>query len=263
MALNWAVNLSLIFTEVPLLERFAQAKACGFDAVEIQFPYEEAAEDLKAAADAADVEIILFNIPAGDLMGGGEGLAAVPEMRSTFEQALEQAIAYGRVLKPRWINLLSGRNKNKSQSSLYYETLVGNVAKTLERFSHEDFDLVVEAINNKDMEDFIICQFADLSQLKKQPGCEGIKFQYDIYHMARMNEPVVEQLTSHIDFIGHIQFADCPGRHEPGTGSFHLDEIFQLINSLPYQGWCAAEYNPSCPSEESFDWLNDHTGDQE
>lgn len=254
--LNFAVNLSLIFSEVPLLERFQAAADIGFKYVEIQFPYEYSAKQLKSAAEAAGVEIVLFNLPAADLMTGGEGLACVPSRVNEFDEALEKAVEYAHVLQPRWLNVLAGRNHNEQEKPIYQKTLVRNLKKALQRVEGLSFDIVTEAINNKDMPGFLVNTFKQMLEIKQQPGCEALKLQYDLYHMARMDQPIEEQLRRYIADIGHIQFADCPGRHEPGTGDFHLAEIFTLIDALPYSGFVAAEYNPSGKSKDSFDWFN-------
>ncbi|MGR9107254.1 MAG: TIM barrel protein, partial [Gammaproteobacteria bacterium] len=149
--LRFSANLSLLFTELPLLERFRVAKDCGFDAVEIQFPYERAAPEIRSAIDAAGLELVLFNVPAGDLLDGGEGLAGTPAKRADFLAAVDKARQYAEILQPKIINVLPGRCLNKALENEYLDTFRGNLGYTAELFAPRGIHVVFEAVNTRDM----------------------------------------------------------------------------------------------------------------
>lgn len=253
--LNFCANLSLLFTEHPLIERFAAARAAGFTAVEIQFPYECSIEELQAAKNRNSLELVLINVPAGDLMSGGEGLAAVPEKREAFHQALAQCRDYAEALGVRCINVLPGRCLDKNRRESYLATLQENLALAADTFHPLGITTTFEAINTEDMPGFLISNSTQMEQILDQVQHPGLAMQYDIYHMAKMGQPVAQQLPSLARRIGHIQFADCPGRGEPGSGELNFDEIFTAIASSDYRGWVGAEYRPGSQTEDSLNWL--------
>lgn len=253
--LQFSLNLSLIFTELPLLERFQAANDHGFDAVEIQFPYEVSVEDLKQAIDSAGVQLILFNVAADDLLQGGEGLAAVPEKRTAFYGAVDSAIEYARILKPRCINVLPGRANNPAVTERYLETLEENLRFAAEKFSHYGIRTVFEAANTIDMRNFLISSGQQMLDMLGRVDHPNLYLQYDLYHMCRMHEDVSKFITEQIDKIAHFQFADAPGRGQPGTGTIDFNSLFRTISDTGYCGWLGAEYNPNGPSEKSFEWF--------
>lgn len=253
--MKWAANLSLMFTEVPLLERFAAARQVGFDAVEIQFPYDEDIRDLERARADADVQVVLINVPAGDLMGGGDGLACVPERQAEFRSAVEQCADYGEALGVRCINVLSGRCHDEGQFDARWMTFLDNLQYADERFSALGMTTTFEAINTTDMPGFLVNCAEHLWQVMAQVSSPTIKAQYDLYHMAMMGEDMRADLSQRMDRIGHIQFADCPGRGEPGSGSLDFATLFKVIEESEYQGYVAAEYRPVGTTEQSFGWF--------
>ncbi len=252
--LRFSANISLLFAEFPLIERFQLARQYGFSAVEIQFPYSLTPQQIKQQLETHQLQLALFNIDADDLLEGGEGLAAVPEKTEQFDAALQQAAQYARILKPHAINVLPGRCFNSDLLPKYQETLLNNLVKAAQTFAQLDILTTFEAINTLDMPDFIIhngAQMLKVLEALKQPN---LFIQYDIYHMRRMQENYQQFLTEHIDKIAHIQFADCPGRGFPGSGEIDFKALFKLIDESAYQGWLGAEYNS--PSQaESFQWL--------
>ncbi len=248
--LKLVANLSLLYPELPFIERFAAAAADGFRAIEIQFPYDTPAEAIRAELDQYGLRCVLINVPAGDLMSGGRGLACVAERRNEFREALALCSDYVKVLKPLRVNVLAGRCEDAEQSDACLETLAGNLALADSVLAPLGVTTVLEAINTTDMPGFLISTFADMEDMLLRLGDTRVKMQFDVYHMAMMNEPVTELLTMHGESFGHIQFADCPGRHEPGTGGLDFHQLFQCIRESGYDGWVAAEYrplaNPTC-----------------
>ena len=253
--LNFSANLSLLFTEVALIDRFKAAKQSGFDAVEIQFPYTLSAKTLKNTLEQQRLKLVLFNVDADDLLQGGEGLACVPEKRDQFRLAVAQALEYARLLKPVAINVLPGRCFNEQRKQEYLETFQENLCFAVEAFSPLGIKTVFEAVNSRDMPGFIIdsgLQMLDLLDKLQRPG---LFMQYDIYHAQMMAERPDEFIARHADKIGHIQFADSPGRGQPGTGRIDFERVFSAIEKSAYSGWVGAEYKPVGSTLESLGWF--------
>ncbi len=253
--LRFTANLSLLFTELPLLQRFQAAKRHGFEAVEIQFPYELPAEHILAELQRNDLKLVLFNVDADNLLQGGEGLAAVPEKQAQFKQAVAQTLAYAAVLKPDVINVLPGRCQHPHRLDAYRQTFLSNLRYAADAFAAIGVTTVFEAVNSIDMPGFIIDSSQAMLAVLEDLKHPNVRLQYDIYHMSRMREDCLSFLRRHLDSIGHIQFADCPGRGQPGTGGIDFSTLFGWLASSSYQGWVGAEYKPVGASADSLDWL--------
>ncbi len=249
-----AVNLSMIFTEAPLIERFALARAQGFDHVEIQFPYELSIEQIQTQLTLHGLSLCLINAPAGDLMQGGDGLAGVPGKEIEFHQALEQAIAYAKGLNVPSVNILAGRQPLDADLLPCLNTLSANFKLACSMLSGHGIQPVFEMINGTDMPRFLVQNIAQAQEMLEAVQHPALKMQYDCYHMAMMGEDLLEGLQENIEFIGHIQFADCPGRHEPDTGKIDYAQLFAWLKQSAYAGYAAAEYRPSQASEKTFAW---------
>ena len=253
---RFSANLSMLFTEVELIDRFAAARESGFRAVEIQFPYELSAETIRRKLIEHDLELVLFNVPADDLLQGGEGLACVPEKQDQFREALALAVDYAKVLRPAAINVLPGRCFDQARNAEYLNTFKRNLCLAADAFSPLGVKTVFEAINSLDMPGFIIDTSAKMLAVQDELQREDIYLQYDIYHMLRMGEDPAAFIAEHAGRIGHIQFADCPGRGQPGTGHADWTEIFSAIDLSDYDGWVGAEYKPFGETSASLGWLN-------
>jgi len=253
--LRFTANLSVLFTEVELEQRFSLAKKQGFNAVEIQFPYGLNAETIRTKLQEHQLQLVLFNVAADDLLQGGEGLAAVPEKKEHFKAAVIQACGYAKILKPDAINILPGRCFNKERSNEYLETFKDNLRLALSAFSPLGIKTVFEAINTHDMPNFIVHNSQQMLAILDELNHPDLLMQYDIYHMLMMQEQAGDFIKQQAHKIGHIQFADCPGRHEPGTGTANFEKLFKTIKNSNYAGWVGAEYNPNTSSATSFNWL--------
>jgi hydroxypyruvate isomerase len=251
-----AANLSLLFTELPLRERVVAAATAGFDGVEIQFPYELPALALKEALDAAGMPLRLINLPAGDLMSGGPGLAAVPARQAEFDAALQEALSYAVMVRPAKVNVLAGRLAEGLECEQALACLVDNLRKTAEAFQLLGIGVLVEAINPLDMPGFLINTPAQLDALLKAVAHPNLAVQYDLYHMARQGLDVAAGMTLLAGRIGHVQFADCPGRGAPGSGELQFAPLLTALRDSGYQGWLAAEYRPGeAGTHASLGWL--------
>jgi hydroxypyruvate isomerase len=250
-----SANISMLFTEQPLLERFGAAKSAGFNAVEIQFPYGEKVADIKAELKAHDLECVLINVPAGDLMEGGEGLASVPGKEAEFAAALVECLSYVTSLRVKRVNVLPGCCKDESKLPQYLATFKRNLKTAADMFKPLGVTVTFEAINTFDMPGFLIHNVQQMSDVVEEIDSDNIKMQFDVYHMARMEDVDVSAIISRLgDQIGHLQFADSPGRGEPGTGDLDFKSIFYAIEYSSYNGWVGAEYKPSKNTDETLRW---------
>lgn len=255
MKLKFTANLSLLFTELDLIDRFAAAKQHGFTAVEIQFPYDLSPKTLQQVLQNNELKLVLFNVAADDLMQGGEGLACVPEKREQFRHALQQAVDYARVLKPEVINILAGRCFDNARLADYTQTFKDNLLLAADMFAPLGIKTVFEAINTHDMPAFIIhsgeLMLAVLAELQHP----NLFMQYDIYHASRMGADPAQFIRQYADKIGHIQFADSPNRGQPNTGQLDFQQLFSVIEQSNYAGWLGAEYKPVGSTIESLNWF--------
>ena len=242
--MRFSANLSLLFTEVPMAERFELAKQAGFDAVELQFPYEWPAPQLKQWLDEHDLRVVLCNV--------GEGLAAVPHKQMAFREALAQAAAYAAVLQPDCINILPGRCYQPEQRDAYWQCLISHLRLACEVLSPLAVTPVFEAINTIDMPGFLVHDHGSMMQILSEVDHPALSMQYDIYHMAMMMQDIVPFWQQQIAKIAHIQFADCPGRHQPGTGQLDFAGLFAELACLGYPGYLGAEYRPLGTTLESL-----------
>lgn len=248
-------NLSMLFTELPLLQRVRAAAAAGFSAVEIQFPYEVPALQLKEELERCGMPLVLINLPAGDLMQGGNGLACDPEARSQFADALDEALSYALMVRPRMVNVLAGRLPEGVSRGRAFATLAANLRDAAQAFDRLQIKVLCEAINPLDMPGFLINTPEQLDELLTEVRHHNCFAQLDLYHMARQGISVPQALAVLADRIAHVQFADCPGRAEPGTGDLDFTEIWHALERVGYHGAMAAEYRPSSTTEESLAWL--------
>lgn len=251
-----SVNLSMMYLELPFLERFEAAKEDGFHSVEIQFPYEFSIQDIQARLKENEQECVLINVAAGDLMTGGEGLAAVPGKTAEFAAAVVECMAYARGLKVKCVNVLPGRCTDPSLKTQYLDTFKKNLLRTAKNLSPFGITTTFEAINQFDMPGFLISRGHEMLSILEEVDHPAVKAQFDIYHMSRMGVDVTGFLRRHASKIGHIQFADAPGRHEPGTGRVDFEEVFRVIEESSYAGWVGAEYRPSKPTSETLGWMS-------
>jgi hydroxypyruvate isomerase len=252
---RFAANLNWLFTEHAFLDRFAAAAAAGFRAVEFPSPYEHPASEIRARLDAHGLECILFNVPSGDRSLGDFGIACRPERKAEFRAGVQQAIEYARVLGVRQVNVISGRVLEGDDPQALDATLRANLRFTAREFAAAGLDLLIEPINSVDVKDFAVPRADDGARLVRELAEPNFGLQLDLYHTAMMGDDGHAALAAHRPIVRHIQFADAPGRGEPGTGTLDLARLFSDIDSGGYGGWVSAEYRPSGRTEQSLHWM--------
>lgn len=248
-------NLSLLFTELPLIERIEAARKAGFAGVEIQFPYELSPQALRQALDETGLPLVLINLPAGDLMDGGAGLACQPDLRREFAEALDSALEYALVAKPHKVNVLAGRVLDGQSADQAFTTLAANLRDTSRAFARLHIQVLAEAINPLDMPGFLLNAPSQQLALLKEVGEGNCAAQLDLYHMARQDIDPLAAIAQLGTKIGHVQFADCPGRNEPGSGQLDFMALRKALQQVGYQGGWAAEYRPAGDTLAGLGWM--------
>jgi hydroxypyruvate isomerase len=250
-----AANLSMLFTERPLPERFAAARAAGFEGVEIQFPYDHPPEALAAAARAAAMPVVLINIPAGDAAAGDIGLGALPARRAEFREGVARCLSYARVLGVRRVNILSGRPGPGDDPAECRATLLENLRFAAAAFAPHGIRTLIEPVNPVDRPGFFLDRLAPAIEILREAANPAAGLLFDLYHMARTEPDLVAAIAEAGRLIGHVQFADTPGRHEPGTGTIGFAAAFAALRRAGYADWVAAEYNPTARTEDGLGWM--------
>lgn len=252
---RFAANLQWLFTEHTFLDRFAAAARAGFRAVEFPSPYEHPAREIRARLDEHGLACVLFNLPSGDRNRGDFGLGCRPERESEFRAGVGRAIEYARVLGVSQVNAICGRALDGEDRAALERTLIGNLRYAARELRAAGLTLLVEPINDRDVSGFLVPTSPHAARLIGELGEPNVALQCDLYHTAMMgddNEAILAELRP---IIRHIQFADVPGRGEPGTGALDIPRLFSLIDASGYPGWVSAEYRPSGRTEESLAWL--------
>jgi hydroxypyruvate isomerase len=251
--LKFAANISTMFNELPLLDRFAAARDAGFEAVEILFPYEEPAPKVAAAATSAGLEVVLINSPisAGK---GSPGIACRPELEDEFYDSIKQARDYALAMGVGQINVLAGSCEARERDACL-QTLQERLAASADELSADGISILIEPINPKDRWDYAVPSFEAAMQILKKAGRPNIGLQFDVYHAAMMGLDPIEAFKTYLRRIWHIQFSDMPGRHEPGSGTIDYAAVFKAIGESGYDGWLSAEYHPSAKTADSLAWL--------
>ena len=260
---RFSANLSMMFTEVAPLDRPAAARDAGLDAIEIQFPYDLGLDAFARAVERAGLPVAVFNIPVGDMLTGGPGLAAMPGREPAFRDAVAEARRFAEALQPRNVNVLTGFPPPEIDRAAAMATLARNLAHAGEALAPIGVRVTVEAVNSRDRPGYFLTRTEQALAALDQADHANVYLEYDVYHMQIMEGDLIPTLTRNLDRIGHIQFADTPGRHQPGTGEINFTNLFGALDDLGYAGFVGAEYVPTGTTLDSLDWLEaarDHGG---
>ena len=252
---KFAANLTFLFNELPFMERFAAAAHAGFKAVEYMAPYPYVAHELKAALHANGLVQALFNLPAGDWDNGERGTACIPGREAEFRDGVARAIAYAQTLDCKKINCLSGKLPAGVSREAARTALIGNLTYAAAALKREGIMLVMEPINSFDIPGYFVNRTAEALDILDAVGSDNLFIQYDVYHAQRMEGELGNTLKNHLSRIGHIQIADTPGRHEPGTGEINYAWLLRHIDAIGYDGWIGCEYKPATTTVDGLDWM--------
>jgi hydroxypyruvate isomerase len=244
----------MLFGEVELPERFEAAARAGFKAVEIQFPYGWSQRQLAEIARHAGVEVVLINIPGGDAQKGDRGIACLPDRVAEFRESVGKGLDYAASLGCKRMNCLAGIAPRDADRAVLRETYVSNLRYAARELAGSGMTLLVEPISTLAVPEFHLNRSEDAFALLNEVGADNLRVQYDLYHMRIMGDDLAATIRANLGRIGHMQFADVPGRHEPGTGTMDFGSLFELVDSLGYDGWLGAEYTPTGRTEDSLSW---------
>ena len=248
--LHFAANLSFMFNEWSFLDRFTAAADNGFDAVEYLFPYDFEPEQIASALERNKLTQVLFNAAQGDWAGGERGLAALPERRKEFEEAMHKALRYAEATGAKRLHVMAGLDGSG-------DTYKASLAWACEKAAPHGIDILIEPLNPRDVPRYTLASFDQAVSLIHQLALPNLKLQFDIYHRQIMHGDVTVALKNTISMIGHVQIASVPNRNEPGSGELNDIAMLRQLDALGYQGYVGCEYRPANGTVAGLSWLRD------
>jgi hydroxypyruvate isomerase len=251
---RFAANLTMLFTEVPFLDRFERAAKAGFDAVEFLFPYAFSVHEIRQRLDDNGLQLVLHNLPAGDWDAGERGIACHPDRQAEFREGVMRAIDYAQGLGVGQVNCLAGKAPAGVAEASLRATFVSNLRHAAAAFKPAGLKLLIEPINHFDIPGFYLNRTQQAADILAEVGADNAFIQYDIYHAQRMEGELAATMQKHLPRIGHIQLADNPGRNEPGSGEINYPFLFAHLDRIGYSGWIGCEYKPAAGTEAGLGW---------
>jgi hydroxypyruvate isomerase len=251
---RFAANLSMLFHELPFLDRFERAAKAGFEAVEFQFPYACDAQAIRERLDHHGLRAVLHNLPAGDWEGGERGIGCHPDRQREFREGVTRAIGYAQALGVGQLNGLAGKAPEGVPHDVLHATYVDNLCHAAAALKAAGLRLLIEPINSFDVPGYFLTRSAQALRILDEVGADNALLQYDCYHAHRMGGALAATIEQQLARIGHIQIADHPGRHEPGTGEIDHAALFAHLDRIGYRGWVGCEYIPAAGTEAGLAW---------
>ena len=252
---QFAANLTMLFNELPFMDRFEKAAQSGFQVVEFLFPYAFSADDIKQKLDQNNLQLVLHNLPAGDWDAGERGIACLPDRVAEFQFGVAEAIEYAKELGVKQLNCLAGKIPAGADMDVLKKTFLSNLRYAAAVLKKENIKLLVEPINTFDIPGFYLSKTQQAVDILNEVGSDNLFIQYDIYHAQRMEGELCNTLEANLSKIAHIQLADNPGRNEPGTGEINYQHLFKFIDQIGYTGWIGCEYKPASNTEAGLGWI--------
>ncbi|GAA1587514.1 TIM barrel protein [Kribbella sancticallisti] len=261
--LRYAVNCSILFTELPLLERPAAARQAGFEAVEFWWPFAEAVppdtgvDAFVTAIEAAGVQLTGLNFFAGDMPGGDRGLVSWPKRSSEFRDNIDVTVGIGERLGCRAFNALYGNRDGSHSADEQEELAVENLGLAARAAARIDATVLVEPVSGAERYPLLTADdvLSVIDRVEAAYGVQNLGLLADLYHLAVNGDDVDRVIAQHADRIAHVQIADAPGRNEPGTGALALQAQMAALAARGYTGWVGLEYKPATSTVDSFGWL--------
>lgn len=253
---RFSANLSMLYPELPFLDRFGAAAADGFTAVEYVGAYDEEPTTLKRLLQRHGLAQALFNLPAGNWAAGERGIACHPDRGEEFRQSVEKAIGYASATGCTQVNCLAGIAPEGIDRTELESVLIDNLRYAAPLFAASGIKLLLEPINRRDIPGFLINSTDDYERIAAAVGHQNLYLQYDIYHMQIVQGDLLPTFLRLQSRIAHVQIADHPGRHEPGSGEINYPNIFRALDEAGYSGWVGAEYRPKAGTREGLGWLD-------
>ncbi|SNT32189.1 hydroxypyruvate isomerase [Noviherbaspirillum humi] len=254
---KFAANLSMMFNEVPFLERFAAAAEAGFEAVEFLFPYEFPAQDIAARLQAHGLKNVLFNLAPGDWSQGERGMASLPGREAEFRASLGQAIAYAKALGTPRLHVMAGLLPPDAQREPRRRLYIDNLRHAAAETARHGLEIMIEPINTRDIPGYFLNTQAEAHAIREEVGAPNLKVQMDFYHAQIVEGDIATKVRQYLPHVGHVQIAGVPGRHEPDTGELNYPYLFRLLDELGYEGWIGCEYRPARGTVEGLGWMRE------
>jgi hydroxypyruvate isomerase len=250
-----AANLAMMFNEVPFLERFARARAAGFEGVEFLFPYEFPAADVAHALKSQGLTQALFNMPPGNWEKGERGMAALPGRQGEFEAGVETALEYARALDCRSLHCMAGVIPVGVDPAEAERIYTANLTYAAQRLAAEGRTLLIEPLNHRDAPGYLLSRQDHARGIIERAHLENLRLQFDVYHCQIVHGDLIRWMEKLMPVIGHVQIADVPDRHEPGSGEINYPNVLAALDRLGYEGWVGCEYRPAAGTEEGLGWM--------
>jgi hydroxypyruvate isomerase len=251
---RFAANLSMMFNEVPFLDRFAAAAKAGFEGVEFLFPYDFPAAEIRKRLKGEGLTQALFNMPPGDWANGERGLTSLPGRQSEFHEAVKRALDYAAELECRHVHCMAGIPGPDVAPGTAAALFAANLAWATERASPAGVKLVIEPINHRDMPGYFLNTQAQGAAVIEAIGRDRLGLQFDLYHVQITEGDISKRMEKHMPIISHMQIADVPARNEPGTGEIGWAYLFRRMDELGYTGWVGCEYRPAGDTVAGLGW---------
>jgi hydroxypyruvate isomerase len=252
---RFAANLSMMFNEVPFLDRFALAAKAGFKGVEFLFPYEHPAAEIASRLKNNGLQQVLFNAPAGDFAKGERGMAAIPGKQAAFRDSIKLALEYATTLACPRLHIMAGLKPEGVAHDTLTAVYGANLAYAAEECAKVGVKPIIEPINHRDIPGFFLNTTDQAAAIIAAVGPEKLGMQFDLYHCQITEGDVVKRVEKHLPLIAHMQVADTPGRHEPGTGEVNWPFVFKTIDALGFRGWIGCEYRPAGETLAGLSWF--------
>jgi 2-dehydrotetronate isomerase len=252
--LRFDANLNWLFQEKPFSDRFAAAANSGFTGIEILFPYDHSASEIRAALQSNGQELVLMNAPPGDFDAGERGLAAVPGREKDFRETFSKALDYAETLDCKRIHVMSGITRGSNQTEAD-RTLLTNLEYALHMVENSGITILIEPINTRDFPGYYLTTVEQADRIRQELSHPALKIQFDWYHAQIMGGDLARRTEKFFSEIGHFQLAGVPDRAEPDSGEVYFPYLFHLVDSLHYDGWIGCEYRPNGRTEDGLGWL--------
>ncbi len=249
-----AANLSMLFQEVPFLDRFAAAAAAGFAGVECLFPYEFPPSEIAARLERHHLVQALFNLPPGDWVKGERGLAALPGREGEFMDGLQRALDYARATGCQRLHALAGiwpTELDRREGAAVY---AANLRRAADRAAARGVSLVIEPINSRDMPGYFLRTTGEAMAILKEVARDNLKLQLDLYHCQITEGDLAMRIRALAGHYAHVQIAGVPGRHEPDRGEVNYPYLLELLDEVGYGGWVGCEYWPAGETRAGLAW---------
>ncbi|HEY1459794.1 MAG TPA: 2-oxo-tetronate isomerase [Casimicrobiaceae bacterium] len=261
---RFSANLSFLFNEVPFLDRFGEAARAGFTAVEFASGYDHPIDEIALRLATHGLELVLMNVPQGDLSAGQRGLAAIPGSEYLFAASMSDALRYARGLACRRIHVMAGvlpQVVDDGVRARHRDTFVRNLRYAAKEAAGQGVALTIEPINTRDIPGYFLNTQAEAHAIREEVGADNLSVQMDFYHAQIVEGGLEEKFRRWQPHIGHVQIAGVPGRHEPDTGEVNYAYLFRLLDELGYEGWVGCEYRPLRDTRSGLAWRQALTTD--